>query len=120
MAWFWRGSNQGRSWKLAQVAIDVDFVEPTQLTLNAIGNMSYADIAVDDIDIVDGQCEPPLNLCDFERGDLCGFNDTTATARFMWDNLLARKADKLLKNNVVDHTLATVFGKSSDDRVDGP
>lgn len=75
--------------------------------------MALADIALDDIDILDGQCEPAADLCDFERDDLCGFNVTTATNGFQWNQDTAANAS--IKAGIpgffTDHTLLYFNGE---------
>lgn len=102
--------NQGRAWRFTQASIN-NYVSPYMLSFSAIGAMTYADVAVDDIDIVDGQCEPALDLCDFES-DFCGFNVTTARGDFKWNNDTVGNSP-IVGYFLSDHTLRSGDGECS-------
>lgn len=75
---------------------------------------SYTDVAVDDIDIVDGQCDRAVNVCDFESNDFCGFNVTAATSDFVWSKDTAiNVAEKVMipLATPADHTLVAFPGE---------
>ncbi|XP_071486324.1 MAM and LDL-receptor class A domain-containing protein 1-like [Diadema antillarum] len=64
-----RNGNQGSDWKQAQVYLIGEFIVKFK---GVVGNGDRGDIAMDDIAFSSGQC-PPSTFCDFETGDLCGF-----------------------------------------------
>lgn len=84
-----------------------------KLTFAAGANDLYTDVALDDIEIVDGQCEPAAGLCDFERGDLCGFNVTSGTGGFKWNHDTALNVSQdFFDSAPADHTLSSPVGES--------
>ncbi|XP_030849653.1 MAM and LDL-receptor class A domain-containing protein 2 [Strongylocentrotus purpuratus] len=68
MVWT-RDGDQGSEWMMAQIHVTGDF---TAKFTGVVGNGVRGDIALDDVTFSSGQC-PPSTSCDFEHGDLCGF-----------------------------------------------
>lgn len=110
---FVSAGNQGRSWKYTEVSVE-QASSPYSLTFRAVGGTPYADVALDDIDIVDGQCELAGDVCDYERRDLCGFNVTNTTGDFQWKSSRAYEL-AAFQLNVRGRTLSSYAGESLKD-----
>ncbi|XP_077978870.1 MAM and LDL-receptor class A domain-containing protein 1-like [Glandiceps talaboti] len=76
-----RDGTQGHEWKYGQVHLDENNEISYVFQANA-SQLFQGDIALDDIKVLDGDC-PPLDYCDFESGDICGYVQD-ATDDFDW------------------------------------
>lgn len=72
--------------------------------------MSFADVAIDDIDISGGSCGAVVDLCDFELGDLCGFSVVKKQENDTWQNIDVLSVNNKLQTYFTDHTVSSLNG----------
>ncbi|XP_025084894.1 MAM and LDL-receptor class A domain-containing protein 2-like isoform X1 [Pomacea canaliculata] len=99
-------SDQGNVWRAAQVSINSNF--QYQVTFRGIQrSTSLSDIAIDDVELLDGLCPPPAS-CDFEQGQ-CEWSNDNTDDDFDW----IRSQGSIITANTgptSDHTLQNIKG----------
>ncbi|XP_077864144.1 MAM and LDL-receptor class A domain-containing protein 1-like [Saccoglossus kowalevskii] len=104
-----RTGTQGIDWMYGQVFLnenaDIELVFEGHA-----GEMFQGDIALDDIRVLDGEC-PPLDYCDFESSDICGYHqDLEDSPEFDWVWASGNEQHSSDTGPKYDHTYATEYG----------
>ena len=100
-----RSGNLGNQWRYAHVTID----NPNDFQVvfeGVIGTNHTGDIAVDDIEIENGECYPEL-ACNFEN-DYCGYYNVKDLDDFDWERAQGQRY--IITGPSVDHTTNTDEG----------
>ncbi|EDO47787.1 predicted protein [Nematostella vectensis] len=103
------GSNVGDVWRVAQVTLTS--VVPFKVIFEGVTGTSYTgDIAIDDVEILDGQCQIPGD-CNFETGTCTWFNTPASsnTDNFDW-NRGSGDTFSQFTGPSTDHTTGTKAG----------
>ncbi|ESO97870.1 hypothetical protein LOTGIDRAFT_152977 [Lottia gigantea] len=110
--WAKKGT-QGLQWKKAQINIK-DIKNTFNVVFEGIKGTGYlGDISVDDVSMADGECpestnNKPLQSCDFERNDICGFTQVRGD-KFDWTRG-SRNTGTRATGPSNDHTYGTKAG----------
>ncbi|XP_041460949.1 MAM and LDL-receptor class A domain-containing protein 1-like [Lytechinus variegatus] len=103
-----RTGSSGNQWK--EGYIDVVDIKDFRVVYEAIKGRSFTgDIAIDDLDLIEGQCKG-THTCDFQSDDLCGYQQETGKDDFDW---IPGSGSTLTPGTgpAVDHTYSTSYGR---------
>eukprot|EP00057_Strongylocentrotus_purpuratus_P018001 XP_011672475.1 PREDICTED: MAM and LDL-receptor class A domain-containing protein 2-like [Strongylocentrotus purpuratus] len=102
-----RTGSSGNQW--IEGYVDVVDIYEFRVVYEAIRGDSYTgDIAIDDLDMVEGQCSG-THACDFQHDDLCGYQQETVKDDFDW--LQGSSSTVTFGTGpTVDHTYKTPYG----------